>query len=178
METDADPNAAQPKSRRRWYQYSLRTLLIVVTLAGCGFGWLGVKMREAREQRAAVDAIKKLGGYVVYDYESDSRGVRVPNATPPGPAWLRSILGDDCFRTVTEVNLNTDPADADLECLRGFTSRVALGLGGERVTDAALEHLKGMTRLEMLELDSTLVTDAGAAKLQMALPNCEIVRYR
>jgi len=33
---DEKPNAAQPKARRRWYQYSLRTLLIVVTLAGCG----------------------------------------------------------------------------------------------------------------------------------------------
>ena len=32
------PNAAQPKARRRWYQYSLRSLLIFVTLAGCGFG--------------------------------------------------------------------------------------------------------------------------------------------
>ena len=34
----ANPNAAKPKARRRWYQYSLRTLLIFVTLAGCGFG--------------------------------------------------------------------------------------------------------------------------------------------
>jgi hypothetical protein len=38
METDATFNAAKPKSRRRWYQYSLRTLLIFVTLAGCGLG--------------------------------------------------------------------------------------------------------------------------------------------
>jgi len=34
MKTDPARNTAQPKSRRRWYQYTLRTLLIGVTLAG------------------------------------------------------------------------------------------------------------------------------------------------
>jgi len=34
MEADAAGKTAQPKARRRWYQYSLRTLLIFVTLAG------------------------------------------------------------------------------------------------------------------------------------------------
>src|ERR1700676_515032 len=39
METDAAAVAARPKGRR-WYQFSLRTLLIFVTLAGCGLGWI------------------------------------------------------------------------------------------------------------------------------------------
>ena len=42
------------------------------------------------------------------------------------------------------------------------------------ITDAGLEHLKGLTNLEELDLRWTKVTDAGVAKLQQALPNCEI----
>jgi hypothetical protein len=38
METNATPDAAQPKSCRWWWPFGLRTLLIAVTLAGCGLG--------------------------------------------------------------------------------------------------------------------------------------------
>ena len=105
MESDAAPNAAQPKARRRWYQYRLRTLLIGVTLAGCVFGWLGIRAREVRQQKAAVEAIQKLGGAVRYDYEIDRDELPVANPTPNGPAWLRSLLGDDFFRSVYAVSL-------------------------------------------------------------------------
>ena len=41
----SDPQ--EPK--RRWYQYSLRTLLLFVAVAGIGLGWLGSKVQRARE---------------------------------------------------------------------------------------------------------------------------------
>jgi hypothetical protein len=62
MEPAADPNAAKPKLRRRWYQYGVRTLLTMVTLTGCGLAWLGVKVQEARQQQAAVAAVLGLLG--------------------------------------------------------------------------------------------------------------------
>lgn len=33
------------KPRRRWYQISLRTLLLLVTIVSAGFAWLGYKVR-------------------------------------------------------------------------------------------------------------------------------------
>ena len=50
---DEQPKIAEPKPKahRRWYQFSLRTLLIFVTLAGCGFGWLGKEVWEARRSK-------------------------------------------------------------------------------------------------------------------------------
>jgi len=201
MSTDATSNAGQPKSRRRWYQYSLRTLLIVVTLAGCGFGWLGWKVREARQQQSAVAVIEKLGGRVIYDYGFDSQGNELPTATPPGPAWLRSLVGDDCFRCVCCVYLDITPgksadlqylkcfthlnnleisdtqaADGGLEYLKGLAELGYLRIRGPQVTDAVLEHLKCLTQLKLLTLDGTQVTDAGLANLQQALPGCEIDR--
>jgi hypothetical protein len=40
-----------PKPRRRWLQYSLRGLMVLVLAIGCGLGWLGMKVKQAGEQR-------------------------------------------------------------------------------------------------------------------------------
>ena len=72
MSTSDQPS----KSKRRWYQFSLRTLLIVMLLSCFVFAWIGVRMRQARENRDrvatvkdAVVAIEKLGGFVKSEYE-------------------------------------------------------------------------------------------------------------
>src|SRR5437762_7027635 len=96
---------ATPKPRRPWFQFGLRTLLLMVTIASAGFGWLGVKVRQVHRQRAAVEAIRKLGGEVLYDYEVDSKGHRVQSPIPPGPACLRELAGDDFFANVVYVSL-------------------------------------------------------------------------
>ena len=138
---DAVQDAAKPTRARRWFQLSLRTLLVVVTLAGCGLGWLGIKVREARQQQGNVAALLKLGCTVRYDYEYDPQnanpGHLVPNATPPGPAWLRRMLGDDFFQSVNGVyfpplEIGNPVTNADLERLRGFSKLKALGLEGLR----------------------------------------------
>ena len=61
-------------SELRWYQYTLRTLMLATLLACIGMSWVGVKIREARRQKQAVEAIKKSGGAVLYDYEDDFLG--------------------------------------------------------------------------------------------------------
>ena len=48
-----EPQPAAPKPGRPWFQYSLRTLLLVVTLGAVLCSWLAVKMKEAEEQRIA-----------------------------------------------------------------------------------------------------------------------------
>jgi hypothetical protein len=58
METTA-PNAAKPNAKRRWFQFGLRTLLILVTLACCGLGWFGTKIHKARRQQAATMVINQ-----------------------------------------------------------------------------------------------------------------------
>ena len=53
---------------------------------------------------------------------------------------------------------------------------VEVNLNYTDITDAGLVHLKALTSLQTLELDQTQVTDAGVARLQEALPDCEIGR--
>ena len=152
------PNAAEPKPRRRWYRYGLRTLLIVVTLAGCGFGWLAMKVREGRRQQAAVEAIRELGGGVAYDYEFDAQGNYAANATPPGPAWLRALLGDDFFRNARRVGLAGSLVnDAGVEFLihlKELPQLQTLELTGTKISDADLVNFKGLTQLKSLKLGS------------------------
>jgi hypothetical protein len=121
-------------------------------LASIGIGWVAVKIRQARRQRAAVEAIEELGGSVKYDYMLDEYRYPLPDPQPPEPAWLGNLLGDDLFAGIASVNgCNT------------------------KVTDAGLEHLKRFDYLIELWLQNTTVTDAGVKKLQQALPHCHIV---
>ena len=66
MTTDQPTNL---KPKRRWYQYSLRTLLIFVTLFAVACSWFTVKLNQARKQREAVEALTKLGCRIGYDLE-------------------------------------------------------------------------------------------------------------
>ena len=57
MGTDAGLNAAFPvdaKRKRRWLQYSLRTLLVLMLVFGAGFGWLAHQLHRAREKRQSL----------------------------------------------------------------------------------------------------------------------------
>ena len=51
-----------PKSRLRWYQYRLRTLLIIMTVLAV---WMAVISHRARQQKLAVEKIRALGGTVI-----------------------------------------------------------------------------------------------------------------
>ncbi len=70
------------KPKLRWFQYSLRTLLILVTLFAIPCSWLAVKRHQAQREREAAAAFEKLGGSVAW-------------SNPSGPVWLRKLIGDD-----------------------------------------------------------------------------------
>jgi hypothetical protein len=144
----------EPKAKRRWFQFSLRTLLVFVTFCAICCSWFAVKMQQARQQRVAVAAILKLGGSV--DRPELSK-----------PAWLRNLLGNDLFSNVQAANFfGTQVTDADLENLKSLTQLRFLNLERTQVTDTGLENLKGLNELEELNLVETKITDAGLEKLE------------
>ncbi len=51
---------------RRWYQFSLRSLLFVTALAGFFLAPLSIKMKYAADQRGKVASILEAGGIVRY----------------------------------------------------------------------------------------------------------------
>ena len=53
------------------FQFSLRSLLLLVVVVAIPCSWLATEMEAARKQREAVEEIEKTGGRVVYDYQLD-----------------------------------------------------------------------------------------------------------
>jgi mono/diheme cytochrome c family protein len=78
---------------------------------------------------------------------------------------------------LTRLHLeHTSIKDAGLANAKDLVHLTYLNLFDTGITDAGLENLTGLTNLHNLHLFETKVTDAGVAKLQKALPHCNIVR--
>ena len=172
--------------RRRWYQFSLRTLLVVVTLICLGpGGYLVYEQRLAKREEGAVKTLSQSPANQLYTR----------------PHWLRTLLARRTAGHVVGIGLRSrETQDADLAPLAELPALVWLDLTDTKVTDQGLVHLTGLTRLERLRLDETQVTDAGLVhlaklkrltmvnlyrtqvteegvkKLQAALPALEIIR--
>ncbi len=143
-----------PKRKRRWFQYSLRTLLVLVTVCAALCSWIAVKMQQAKRQREAAAAIEALGGIVHWDRQSRLE-------------WLGRLLGDGVFSSVSGVAWDSgEVTDANLEDLKEFQRLEFLSLRGTHITDAGLERLNGLSQLRELYLSGTQVTDAGLKHLE------------
>src|SRR4051812_15930285 len=99
--------ATSPCSKKhRWLRYSLRTLLVAITLF-CA--WIGHHAHRARRQAAAIAAIESLGGTVIFHDQRNPSG-SYDHSVRPTPSkssvWLRRVLGDEYFRRVAVVDLN------------------------------------------------------------------------
>ncbi|HVX11158.1 MAG TPA: protein kinase [Pirellulales bacterium] len=70
-----------------------------------------------------------------------------------------------------------DPDDEGMQHLARMTNLKSLSLEPcENITDAGLAHLESLRQLKELKLKGSKVTDAGIARLQAALPACQITR--
>jgi hypothetical protein len=181
METDNSPivdQPAEPKSKRRWFQYSLRTLLIFVTLCAVACSWFGIKLQQARKQRHAVEELKKFGYHVVYDRELVEDGRLFLQKKSKAPQWLQNLLGVDFFRDVTMV-VQDEPqladarikiTDAGMVHLRKFPHLQSVSLLAAPVSDAGLENLKELTELKEIQIWTIEykghITDTGLAHLK------------
>lgn len=146
--------------RRRWLQFSLRGFLVVLTASGV---WLGVVVNRAREQREAVEAIEALGGSVGYDWQDVPLDMQDPFSfygplTPPGPVWLRRLIGDEFFQDAVNVSFS-----------EGTNALKSI---------AHLKRLRKLKTVVLTPFESTAATDfdwiAAADEIEDALPSCEV----
>ena len=182
------------KPKRSWFQYRLKTLFVLVVVVALPCVWLAWKRDAKRKERAAKAAIEQLGGYCLYRWKMEN----APD--PPGPEWLRRLLGEDFFTNVDVVALYAEDTDAamtyvkemphltivtlsesqltdeGLSNVEGLNGLHHLHLDNTHITDNGLKYLEGLTSLNTLLLAKTQTTDAGVSELQKALPNCEIKR--
>jgi hypothetical protein len=106
-------------------------------------GGIGLLVQRAHVQRDAVAAIQRSGGSVGYSWQWTYGMPLTGEPKPPGPAWLRRMLGPDFLDTVNNVRLQ-----------------------GTQCGDEALKAACRLPWLEELTVVDTAVTDAGAEDLQ------------
>jgi hypothetical protein len=167
------PKADPPKRKRRWFQFSLRSLLMFTVVCAIGSAWVARKIELKRKELEAVRAITKLQGEAYWDYQripaKVGRAWRPEGAEPKGPAWLRKLLGENFFSEVECVY-----AVGGLENLKELPHLPELRLMSGGIADADLVNLKGLAELTSLGLIDTRVTDAAVKDLRKALPNCDV----
>jgi hypothetical protein len=78
-----------PKRRRRWFQFSLRTLLIGVTLAAIPCGYVGWQAKIVRDRKAFL----QTRYYLSCDSSPDVKPLRAP--------WMLRLLGAEPIYQIT-----------------------------------------------------------------------------
>ena len=125
------------KPRRRWSQYSLRTLLVLMLVASIGLSWIASELQPYRKQREVANAIISLGGSVQWD----SNWPRNEARKHP---WLRKVLGDEFFAYPHMVCVCDDVA---MEYILELPQPAVLALTGSQATDSGLKRISELTQL-------------------------------
>ena len=107
----------------------------------------------------AVETIRLNQGNVFYDYMMGESGL-VTDPRPPGPEWLRNLIGVDYFAAVDTV-ICFAPDDQSATALAYLPGLRGLGLRCGRVSDRGLLVLKDMSQLRWLQLWHVSASDAG-----------------
>jgi len=94
-----------PLPKRRWYQFSLRTLLAAMLVASCGLGWLGNELRIARNRERAIAECDRVEVYV-YQYQPTALG-KTLRCWPALDGWVRAHLGDSLLSHPLKVSTVT-----------------------------------------------------------------------
>lgn len=168
--------AVTPRKRRRRLGLTLRALMVLVAVLSVPLAW---QVHKARQQMRAVEAVKRHGGWVYYDYEM-VKGRPEKDREPLAPGWLRRLIGDAYFQTIVKVDfsgrvlnrrydLHADdrPIDDALAALSTQAGLKSLAMNGPQATDTGLAYLRRLTELEHLSITGpTEISDAGLANLR------------
>lgn len=138
-------------TRRRWFQFSLRGLLALLTVLAI---WLGIVVKRNRDEQQVVKTIEVAGGRIQYDWQSIERDPFPADPAPIGPVWLRRAVEDDYFQSAESVSFLNGSIDK--------SQIIALV--------PALQRLRGLKRISI----PPDMSEAEKTKLRAALPNCEI----
>jgi Leucine rich repeat len=161
----------------RWFQFRLRSLLIVLTLLAVVPGGYVVHERgEAKRQKEAVAKLKELHYVEVYARSNWLHSLLVPGA--PGEVVGLAIMHPRAYdseqlaplaelHTLIWLDLDGIPlTDEALVHLSRLHNLKRLRLDETQITDAGLAHLSGLKRIDTLNLSYTKITDAGLIHLQ------------
>ena len=173
-------DTAEPKRRRRWLQFSIRSLLLLTLFWGVLLSAWKIYLSPWY-----------LNGQAIENLQSTGASFRAEAAT--GPGWIRWFVGEDNFVNVTTVEIIEftqpeklaealeatgtfrhlkklvvvrccAPGDA-LVHLRSLTDMKDLFIKETPIGDRGMRHLRELRNLRNLTLSKTGITDPGLSQL-------------
>jgi uncharacterized membrane protein len=125
--------------------------------------YLVTRNAKARVSADTFEDLERVGAYV--------RSINLWRCDLQSGAFLELVH----FPFLYELHLSeSNVTDADLVVLTDLRKLKTLNLFGTEVGDDSIDTLSKLRSLRALHLNSTRFSDAGVAKLQAALPRCEI----
>lgn len=113
----------------RWFQFSLRSMVILTTLVAL---FLGYFAHQARKREHALGAVRRLGGTIFYNNDA--------------PEFVNRLLGETWFARVVAIDLAfTEANDNDVEQL-GNELRQLNGIAWLRISGTPISA-SGASRL-------------------------------
>ena len=109
------PNAEPPKRKRRWFRFSLRTLMIGVTLLAVACGYVGWQKKIIRERRRA-NTTHRTRSFLDIPTAADNWLHHYQEFRPRAP-WPLRWLGEDGFAIIYAKDGETDDEIANLKQL-------------------------------------------------------------
>jgi hypothetical protein len=158
--------AESPKPRRRWFQFSLRTLLVVTVLFSFTAAWYGNNYLRIKRQREATSVCLSHGCYLSYSEPSKGEDIReyAPFASAAIPAkpvhttnsriW-EFMFGDDNgdqLKLIT-IDVDQDSKKVAIDSFKQFPNLKFIRLNGKLADGKLLRQIvNNVPRLEMLAL--------------------------
>ena len=139
-----------------WFQFSLRQLLILLTASAVLLGYLGYKLKQAKQQKDYLAEPQNQVCYFEYAYYFDGDGILDHRREPKIPQWLIDLFGLDVFYGVGSVDIHdsafTDQDLLELTSIPGMESIEKLSLPSGKITESGLSSLDKLPRLCVLDL--------------------------
>ena len=142
------------ESRRNWFSFRLRTLLLVVLVTGGVLAPFAYRLKQARDQRRGIEWVLSNGGMVEYKWQ------RKKDKEPPGSKVLRKWFGDDLFQSVHSIHIGKEPRGGLGPLTRvAKVPRLSFGIWGGRTGYRDLTALGELAELRELQLCETQTKD-------------------
>jgi hypothetical protein len=163
----------------RRFQFSLRALLVVLTLGCISLGGYADGVRRQREALALVESLGSLA-YHGYEWDDGRDWFRTGLLHEPGPAWLRQIVGIEWLDPVVAIRFAGAPvSDADLiRLIEGLPELRYLELSHTAIGDRGVSNIDRLRQLRKLEMANTQIGDRaleaiGRVRLLRSLDLCD-----
>ena len=140
---------AAARIRRRWYQFSVRTMFLVLALTSLPLSYVAWEREQCRRGEAARKMIHRHDSPNLLGDDFEDLLDEFGDVSYRRPEWLKAVLGNDRFRRVHSVWLDSGTlTEVEMRQLEALPNLRDLTIYRVDITPQGLSQLRGLIRLE------------------------------